>query len=667
MKNVNNAMITTGIPMNTVNAAGKLRMRHIIRAGGSAVLSGLFSWVPVLQASGEDAARAVKKESGQESKRILELEKYKSATAISPLLFGHNLETTRRGVWQGLGAERVANRKFAADLKRWSVIGPGETVSMDSTLGYAGGKSACIKVPAGGVPCGIAQAHDWLALKPGTKYNLRIWVKSGEERRCDVKFGNLRQTLTAAKGDWQLLHVEGAAAGDESRLEIVSAEPGTFWIGAVSLQPADAFHGMRRDVIDCLKRMKPGTLRWPGGCYVEFYRWKEGLLPVDQRPPIGPSGQWWLLPGNDDYDPHEIGIDEFIALCREVGSEPAITVRMSEVDPEDAAALVEYCNGGTKTPWGKTRVDRGHSAPYQVKTWFLGNELDMFGRGGLNNAVTCAERTREFARAMKEVDPAIRRIGCTRVSEAWDKTMLERAGDSFELCSVHDYRIGELFSAGSPAGIQSLYDKKYTQPDQLAAILRWAREGLSPMFKKVRAPITFDEWNIHWSLQGSVGMGLYTATVLNLLCREAAPYGIESAYFFMPVNEGAIQVTPVAAEMDAAGLVFEMFGGHQGNLLVVPPAADPTLDLCASIGARGDRFWVTAINTDMQKEQTMEVTVPEGCRQKEIAVTILVPESLSPSARTFRQDQRVLKVNGKHRVTLTIPPCAIVAAGGKQR
>ena len=73
-----------------------------------------------------------------------------------------------------------------------------------------------------------------------------------------------------------------------------------------------------------LKRMKPGTLRWPGGCYVEFYRWKEGLLPVDQRPPIGPSGQWWLLPGNDDFDPHEIGIDEFIALCREVGSEPAM-------------------------------------------------------------------------------------------------------------------------------------------------------------------------------------------------------------------------------------------------------------------------------------------------------------------------------------------------------
>ena len=271
-------MITMGRPMNTVNAAGKLRMIHIIRAGGSAVLSGLLSWAPVLHASGEDAAGAVKQASGQESKRILELEKYKGATAISPLLFGHNLETTRRGVWQGLGAERVANRKFAADLKRWTAIGPGETVSIDSTLGYAGGKSVCIKVPAGGVPSGIAQAHDWLALKPGTKYNLRIWVKSGEERRCDVKFGKLRQTLTAAKGDWQLLHVEGTAAGDEARLEIASAEPGTFWIGAVSLQPADAFHGMRRDVIDCLKRMNPVPCAGPAGAMLSSTAGRRGCF-----------------------------------------------------------------------------------------------------------------------------------------------------------------------------------------------------------------------------------------------------------------------------------------------------------------------------------------------------------------------------------------------------
>jgi len=311
----------------------------------------------------------------------------------------------------------------------------------------------------------------------------------------------------------------------------------------------------------------------------------------------------------------------------------------------------------------KARVDRGHSAPYEVKTWFLGNELDSFGRGGLNNAITCAERTREFAQAMKRVDPTLRLVGCTREREAWNKTLIERAGDSFELSSVHDYRIGELFSAGSAAGIQSLYDKKYTQPEQLAAILRWAREGLPAKFKKVRAPLTFDEWNIHWTLQGSVGMGLYTATVLNFLCREAGPYGIESAYFFMPVNEGAIRVTPATAEMDAAGLVFEIYGGHQGNQLSTPPKANTNLDLCASISTRGDRFWVTGINLDLQNKQRLEVVVPTGCLEKEIVATLLIPEALSPSARTFRRERRILKVDGEHQVIVVAPPCAILAVG----
>ena len=117
-------------------------------------------------------------------------------------------------------------------------------------------------------------------------------------------------------GAWQLVSQEFTAAttGENNRLEISSQAAGVFWIGATSVQRADAFHGMRRDVIALLKRIKPGSLRYPGGCYAEFYRWQDGLLPVDQRPPIGPTGLSFLLPENDDYDSHEIGIDEFIAL-----------------------------------------------------------------------------------------------------------------------------------------------------------------------------------------------------------------------------------------------------------------------------------------------------------------------------------------------------------------
>jgi hypothetical protein len=55
-------------------------------------------------------------------------------------LFGHNLEHTRKGIWQGISAEMIENRKFAAvngDLpEKWKVIAYGGTASLDMKTVY---------------------------------------------------------------------------------------------------------------------------------------------------------------------------------------------------------------------------------------------------------------------------------------------------------------------------------------------------------------------------------------------------------------------------------------------------------------------------------------------------------------------------------------------------
>ena len=66
----------------------KTRLHRRI-AGLISLLALSLAPLPALHAAGE-----VNQASGQESKRILELETYKGATAFSPMLFGHNLETT---------------------------------------------------------------------------------------------------------------------------------------------------------------------------------------------------------------------------------------------------------------------------------------------------------------------------------------------------------------------------------------------------------------------------------------------------------------------------------------------------------------------------------------------------------------------------------------------
>lgn len=126
---------------------------------------------------------------------------------------------------------------------------------------------------------------------------------------------------------------------------------------------ADHFHGMRRDVLERLKELAPAELRFPGGCFAEVYRWKDSLLPPDQRPPVQPTlyeGDF-LLGDTFGQDCMDLGIDEFMALCAYVGAAPVLTVPMIIISNQDSIDLVEYCNGGPQTAWGRAARGAGPS------------------------------------------------------------------------------------------------------------------------------------------------------------------------------------------------------------------------------------------------------------------------------------------------------------------
>jgi alpha-N-arabinofuranosidase len=603
----------------------------------------------------------------QELSRV-ELDVAQAGPTISPLLFGQNVEVTRRGIWRGLCAEMVANRKFAVSEdglpKRWAVIEGGGRVALDASVRYAGTPSLRVEVRREGVWCGIRQVQEALAVQENVRYRLRLWLKTEVDRTVTVSFTDVAtgQVLWEAAGSvkpgtWQLISQEFTAAStcDNNRLAISSRKAGVFWIGAVSVQRADAFHGMRRDVVELLRQIRPGSLRYPGGCYAEFYRWQDGLLSVDERPPIGPTGLPFLLPEGDDYDTHEIGIDEFLALCCEVGAEPAITVRVCENTADDAAAWVEYCNGTADTIWGQVRARRGHPAPYNVKCWFVGNELYFFGRGGLSDAAAAARQTQLFAAAMKEVDPGILLVGCTRCGGGdWNSQLVAPSGRLLDLFSMHDYLLDHF--QGDLAGIACA-------PTQvLRPLLQSMQASLRrdlPAGRTCR--IAFDEWNTRWGLAGSVGMGIYTAGVLNLLCREAAPLGIERAYYFMAINEGAIQVTPFEARLDTAGKVFNLYKVHHGSSVLQTRnlPADSDLDLCASAASEGQRVYVTLVNRSVTSEQPVELQLRGFTGAGEAAVKLLVPQALDAAARDFHEREEPLCVTNGGRVVVNVPPCAI--------
>lgn len=593
-----------------------------------------------------------------------------TGAVVSPLLFGHNLEHTRRAVWQGLSAEMVANRKFAAVdhgmPKRWWTMAGGH-VSIDDKVAYAGRHSVRLETGAGEAGSGIWQQQEWLSFVKGTKYVFRVWIKSDAARSFSMRIMErpyFRPVFSGSTGlqpgEWQLWSGEFVSPIDApgAALELRSASPGVTWIGAVSVMPANHFHGMRRDVVDWLKTLRPGLLRWPGGCFAEYYPWQDGLLPVDQRPPIGP-GQWrGLLPDSDDYDNHEIGTDEYMALCRELGCAPAITIRYGGGgSPEEAAGWVGSCNGDTATRWGKVRAGRGHPEPYQVKYWFVGNEVWGMSLVQNKSADACAAMSRRFAEAMKMADPGIRRIHCATFDMPdWSARTLRDIKDAPDFPElVQDGWYLDINAAVSMSAVA----KAPTMV--IAPKLRKIRQNLDQASTgKKRVGISFYEWNVMWDRPGDAISGVFAAGMLNFFCREAEPLGLEFAGYFQPVSEGAIRVGPTSSQLEPAGEVFGLCSVHQGNTLLKLPAMrdDADIDLCSSLTQDGKCMYVSAVNRSLTEKCVLELSLKNFAGKPEAAAQLLVPMSREAGGKFVRSEERLPFVEG-NPVALGIPPCGI--------
>jgi alpha-L-arabinofuranosidase len=593
----------------------------------------------------------------------VEIDAKLTGPVISPLLFGHNLEHTRRAIWQGISAQMIENRKFAAAdcglPMAWHTLS-GTGVTIDSVVTFAGKHS--VRLENKGKPCGIWQQHDWLSFGKDVKYIFRIWVKSSTGQTLHMQIIDrpgfnvvfAGETLIRSV-DWQLWSDEFISSVPvwKGRLEIQLNTPGSLWIGGVSLMPADNFHGMRRDVVDLLKKIKPGCLRWPGGCFAEYYNWKDGLLPVDQRPPSGPAQWIGLLPDTYGYDNHEIGTDEFIALCRELDCEPLITIRYGEGSPEEAASWVEYCNGGSDTYWGRIRTEQGHPEPYHVKYWYVGNEIWGISLVRDKTPEVCTALSRQFTEAMMNKDPGIMPIRCAPFRDPSWQSLITR----------------EI--AGSPAFPELIQDGYYGPffADMIQMMKAPTMIVLPPLISerqvldqassgKKRVGMAFYEWNLMWDRRGDVFSGVFAAGMLNMFCREAESLGMVLAGYFQPITEGAIKVDPLGSELEADGEVFEMFAVHQGNRLLKTTGltAGADIDLCASMTQDGKKIYVTAINRNVTIDRTLELSLHNFAVPVIASATLLVPDVIEMGGKFVRQDIKLKVIDG-NKAVLKLPPC----------
>ncbi|MGH9405369.1 MAG: alpha-N-arabinofuranosidase [Terriglobia bacterium] len=358
---------------------------------------------------------------------MVTLNTQQTAEPVSKYAFGMFIEHIGPLVYRSLWSEMLDDRKFyfpisskkplasagprrggpgREALRQWHPVGPEQVVVMDKVQPFVGDHSPRIELDSF-TPHGIRQSG--LALVKGKKYTGRIYLRGtpGSMIKLSLIWGdgaNDRQTISLANlsAEYKKFPLSFTANADtnDGGLEVIGTGNGSFHIGTISLMPADNVEGFRPDTTALLRQLHSGFWRLPGGNFLSDWSWYDGVGDIDKRPPTFDYA-WHAM------QPNDVGLDEFMTLCRLIDVEPYITVNAGFGDAHSAAEEVEYMNGPASTRLGAERARNGHPEPYRIKFWNIGNEPWGTFQLGYTPLHYYVLKHNKFAKAMRKADPSI--------------------------------------------------------------------------------------------------------------------------------------------------------------------------------------------------------------------------------------------------------------------
>jgi alpha-N-arabinofuranosidase len=202
---------------------------------------------------------------------------------------------------------------------------------------------------------------------------------------------------------------------------------------------------LRDDVIEALKRIRIPNLRWPGGCFADYYHWRDGIGPREQRPTMV-NTVWGGVTEDNSFGTHE-----YMELIRRLGAEPFIVGNLGSGTVQEMSQWWEYLRAPQGSPLGDERARNGHPEPYDVHFWGVGNE--SWGCGGAMTADEYANVYKRYAEFLRGGRPFRIATGPNGDDYAWTETMMREAGPMIDGIDLHNYTVaGTWENKGSATG-----------------------------------------------------------------------------------------------------------------------------------------------------------------------------------------------------------------------
>jgi len=416
--------------------------------------------------------------------------------SIDKRIYGHFLEHINHSVVDGLYAEQIRGcgfegKDFETYWKSFSERGGVENADVQ----FRNGKKS-VRLKSEGGRAGIRQGRVYVAA--GQKYDGSLWIRreAGSPRLTLRVIGSNGEPIASvplapAGSGWEEIQYSFSSSvrDTQASVELVAERTGTLLVDYFSMMRADARRDgmLRPDLLQALRDLAPPFIRWPGGSFASTYKWKDGIgSHVSRR--YTPNVFWG---GYSDY--YGFGTDEFMGLCRKLGSEPLIVLPAPGVSPEQlqyAMDWVHYLNDPPTTEWGKVRASNGHPEPYGVRYFQIDNEP-------MNNGFTpdrYAEIVNLYGSRLRQIAPGARIVACGQKRSndmIWSQKIVDLAGKNFDVLGVHNY---EYEPQGFETGLRRI-------GNYLSKLRDYIRASAHP-----RIEIGVLEWNLSRTYDWRAGL-----------------------------------------------------------------------------------------------------------------------------------------------------------------
>lgn len=353
----------------------------------------------------------------------VEVDATKPLATIQPTMYGIFFEDINFAADGGLYTELIKNRSFEFEYPwmAWKHLPEAETrfnIQNELTI-YNNSKAnpnnpRVVRVDKRDEKKELGlqnEGFDGIGIKKGEKYDFSALARLNKGSiSLLVEILNSKNqvigstTISLLTSNWQ--KIEGVITATETdpkcKVNVYFKGAGQLDIDMISLFPQDTWKGrkggLRKDLVQLLADLKPGFVRFPGGCIVEGrtlaerYQWKKTVGKVENRQQI--VNRWNMefkhRPAPDYYQSFGLGFYEYFLMCEDIGATPlpilscglacqfnsSETQPLEDLDPfvQDALDLIEFANGSTDTKWGALRAEMGHPAPFNLQMIGVGNE-----------------------------------------------------------------------------------------------------------------------------------------------------------------------------------------------------------------------------------------------------------------------------------------------------